>query len=336
MQNQLLKKEGIALAFLARYLLTLKEGSRLKTIHALAKESDLSVGLIQAAFKSLEQSRAIAVDRQGRNGSFITKHYPKRLMRYSNISHLVCVMPLPYEAIYQGFASGLKAQLTELPFYFAHMRGSDARIQCLVDGVYHFAITSRLAAETSFLQSRFNITLRFGDKSYTQGHKLIFRKGEFENIQKVAVDPASADQKLISRAFFNADFRHALDAFFSNTNQTSPTLFDELLHSKEKSTHKDHSIEYVEIPYHDVLKQIVNKQIDASIWQVNSSEMLEQLGLDAMELPSEGIYQAAAQAVILTRKQDVDMQKLLQTSVNPLELLRHQQAVINGEIQPIY
>ena len=54
---------------------------------------------------------------------------------------------LAYTRLYEGLASGLKAQFDGIPFYYAHMRGADIRVECLLNGVYDMAVVSRLAAE---------------------------------------------------------------------------------------------------------------------------------------------------------------------------------------------
>lgn len=39
-----------------------------------------------------------------------------------------------------------------IPFYYAHMRGADIRVECLLNGVYDMAVVSRLAAESYLTQ----------------------------------------------------------------------------------------------------------------------------------------------------------------------------------------
>lgn len=51
MSHGLLKKEGVAQACLARYLLGERCGNRLKTIEELSSDYGLSVGLVQFALK---------------------------------------------------------------------------------------------------------------------------------------------------------------------------------------------------------------------------------------------------------------------------------------------
>ncbi|MGQ7152464.1 helix-turn-helix domain-containing protein, partial [Escherichia coli] len=58
MRRTFIKKEGVVITTLARYLLGEKCGNRLKTIDELATECRSSVGLTQAALKTLESSGA--------------------------------------------------------------------------------------------------------------------------------------------------------------------------------------------------------------------------------------------------------------------------------------
>ncbi|STH70408.1 amino acid transporter [Escherichia coli] len=91
-------------------------GNRLKTIDELATECRSSVGLTQAALKTLESSGAIRIERRGRNGSYLVEMDNKALLSHVDINNVVCAMPLPYTRLYEGLASGLKAQFDGIPF----------------------------------------------------------------------------------------------------------------------------------------------------------------------------------------------------------------------------
>lgn len=119
------QKEGVVITTLARYLLGEKCGNRLKTIDELATECRSSVGLTQAALKTLESSGAIRIERRGRNGSYLVEMDNKALLSHVDINNVVCAMPLPYTRLYEGLASGLKAQFDGIPFT---MRTCAARI----------------------------------------------------------------------------------------------------------------------------------------------------------------------------------------------------------------
>ncbi|MDX7990765.1 GntR family transcriptional regulator YhfZ [Xenorhabdus littoralis] len=301
MSQTFIKKEGIAQAFLARYLLSEQCGNRLKTIELLAKECGLSVGLMQAALKSLEQAQAVGIKRRGRNGSFLAQINHKLLLEYADIGNVVCAMPLPYTRAYEGLASGLKASCVGVPFYFAHMRGSDIRIECLLNGVYDLAVTSKLAAEQHPEHKDIYIALSLGTQSYTDRHRLIFRHGERESIRRIGLDSTSADQKIMTNQYF---------------------------------AEKD--IELVEVSYHECLNQIIKGHIDAAIWNVGQGHELLAQGL-MTELPDDSeCFIKASEAVILARKDNIPIQQFLQTMVNRDSLLTHQRNVVAGIIEPIY
>ncbi len=80
---------------------------------------------------------------------------------------------LPYTRLYEGLASGLKAQFDGIPFYYAHMRGADIRVECLLNGVYDMAVVSRLAAESYLTQKGLCLALELGPHTYVGEHQLI-------------------------------------------------------------------------------------------------------------------------------------------------------------------
>ncbi len=98
-------------------------------------------------------------------------------------------------------ASGLKAQFDGIPFYYAHMRGADIRVECLLNGVYDMAVVSRLAAESYLTQKGLCLALELGPHTYVGEHQLICRKGESANVKRVGLDNRSADQKIMTDVF---------------------------------------------------------------------------------------------------------------------------------------
>lgn len=301
MSRTYMKKEGQALAALARYLIGEKIGNRLKTIGDLAGECGFSVGLTQAALKTLESSGAIRLQRCGRNGSYLESKDHNALLVHIDIRNVVCAMPLPYTRLYEGLASALKAQFEGLPFYYAHMRGADIRVECLLNGIYDMAVVSRLAAESYLQQSGLCKVLELGPHTYVGEHQLICRKGQAATVRKVGLDNRSTDQRIMTEAFFGT-----------------------------------RDIERVELSYHDSLYHIANGSIDAVIWNVASQAELSQLGLEARPLSGDARFLQATEAVVLTRADDHTMQHLLKTIVNLPTLLTHQQRVTRGELEPRY
>ncbi|HGV9225563.1 GntR family transcriptional regulator YhfZ [Citrobacter amalonaticus] len=301
MHRTFIKKEGVVLTTLARYLLGEKCGNRLKTIDELAAECHSSVGLTQAALKTLESSGAIRIERRGRNGSYLVEMDNRTLLKHVDINNVVCAMPLPYTRLYEGLASGLKAQFDGIPFYYAHMRGADIRVECLLNGVYDMAVVSRLAAESYLAQDGLRITLALGPHTYVGEHQLICRKSESADVKCVGLDNRSADQKIMTEACFG-----------------------------------DRDVELIDMPYHESLQRIAKGDVDAVIWNVVAEAELAVLGLEATPLTNDPRFLQATEAVVLTRAEDYPMQQLLRAVVNKEALLAHQQRVANGEQEPSY
>lgn len=299
MSKTFIKKEGMALVNLARYLLGEQPGYRLKTIDELSAEFALSVGVVQNALKTLENSRCIGLERRGRNGTVLTSLDYQALLQQADIGNLVCAMPLPYTRLYEGLASGLKIQFGNIPLYYAHMRGADIRIECLINGVYNMAVVSRLAAESYLQQGKVTQLLALGPGSYVHGHQMICHRDRQHNIRRVGLDPRSPDQRLLT------------DLFFDNQ-----------------------PIERVDVPYHECLQRIEKGDIDAAIWNTRRQVLGEQLVMT--ELRDNPRYSLASEAVLLARSDDRLIHQLTDRLLDRQALLQHQQDVVSGKLEPSY
>ncbi|CFQ55303.1 DNA-binding protein [Yersinia frederiksenii] len=299
MSKKFIKKEGLALVSMARYLIGERPGNRLKTIDELSDDFGISVGVVQHALKVLEADNAIIVERRGRNGTLLIDLNMSLLLQQADLGNMVCAMPLPYTKLYEGLASGLRQQFTLLPLYFAHMRGAEVRIECLIDGIYDMAVVSHLAAKSYLAQGKVSVALNLGNGSYVDGHQLICRRGEQHNIRRVGLDPRSPDQCLLTEIKFAGQ-----------------------------------PIEVVELPYSDCIAHINRGDIDAAIW--NLADNIPHEDLQAIKLQGDERYIQASQAVILIRPDNHPIKLLLEKGINETLLLDHQRAVQNGEIEPRY
>ncbi|CFQ30828.1 GntR family transcriptional regulator YhfZ [Yersinia bercovieri] len=299
MSKKFIKKEGLALVSMARYLIGERPGNRLKTIDELSEDFGISVGVVQHALKVLEADGAIIVERRGRNGTLLVDLNMALLLQQADLGNMVCAMPLPYTKLYEGLASGLREQFTLLPLYFAHMRGAEVRIECLIDGIYDMAVVSHLAAKSYLAQGRVAMALNLGNGSYVDGHQLICRRGEQHNIRRVGLDPRSPDQCLLTEIKFAGQ-----------------------------------AIELVELPYSDCIVHINRGDIDAAIW--NLADDVPHDHLQAVKLQGDERYIQASQAVILIRPDNHPIKLLLEKGINETLLLNHQRAVQKGEIEPRY
>ncbi|MGC9459974.1 GntR family transcriptional regulator YhfZ [Vibrio genomosp. F10] len=293
-----ISKEGSAIMSIAQYLMTTTEGDRLRTIDSLSEEFSVSVGFIQKALTTIEQRGAVMLSKQGRNGTFITQLDYRELVGCAGLSNVVCAMPLPYTRHYEGLASGLKAQIGDLPLYFAHMRGASVRAECLRNGTYDVAIMSKLAAKE--LASGLVTAIDLGAHSYSHEHRLIFKKGRYENIRRVGVDPDSPDQKILtSQAFADKD------------------------------------IEIVEIHYGESLAHLTKGDIDAVVWLPEAIEM-EKYDLDERSLSHVPACRDASEAVMLVNGASSHLTILLRKLLRTDQLREHQNAVVEGTIIPSY
>ncbi|MDE1239747.1 GntR family transcriptional regulator YhfZ [Vibrio aestuarianus] len=293
-----ISKEGMAIMNVAKYLMTTNEGERLRTIDSLSIEFSVSVGFIQKALTTLEKRGAVALTRQGRNGTYIRQLDYRELSICSGAQYLVCAMPLPYTRHYEGLASGLKEQLGDLPLYFAHMRGASVRAECLQNGTYDIAIMSKLAAEE--LADGLVTAVDLGVGSYSHEHRLIYRKGEYDKILRVGVDPDSPDQKLLTKHAF-----------------------------------MDKTIEIVKIHYAESLNYLLNGQIDAVVWLPEAIDM-QKNGLSEKSLSHLAACRDASEAVMLVKGVNTHIIVLLRRLLNQSKLLSHQKNVIDGKLIPSY
>ena len=179
------------------------------------------------------------------------------------------------------------------------MRGAEVRIECLIDGIYDMAVVSHLAAKSYLDQGKVALALNLGNGSYVDGHQLICRRGEQNNIRRVGLDPRSPDQCLLTEIKFAGQ-----------------------------------PIELVELPYSDCIAHINRGDIDAAIW--NLADNVPHEDLQAIKLQGDERYIQASQAVILIRPDNHPIKLLLEKGINETLLLNHQRAVQNGEIEPRY
>ncbi|AFJ47340.1 GntR family transcriptional regulator YhfZ [Shimwellia blattae] len=300
--SRYLKKEGLALRYLAMYLMSLRPGDRLKPISALRLDSGLSVGLLQGALMSLEQGGCVQIQRQGRNGSLLSQVDYPALLRYADIPALVCAMPLPYTKKYEGLATGLRQAFSGVPFWFAHMSGADVRVECLCNGLYDMAVMSRLAAEyyCAAPDCRVEIAILSGPDTCAR-HGVIRRQGDKGPVKRVALDSRSLDQRILTREQFPRE-----------------------------------AVDYIEISYHHCLHSLAQGMVDAVVWNTEDPDSIALRGLSATPLAPSDFVRSAAEAAVVIRKGDATTRQLLSTFVDVSQVVACQQQVIRGECDPRY
>lgn len=199
-RDLLMKKSGQAISFLAGELLKIGVGDRIPTFSQFAEGQPFSRGTFQNAMGMLEQMRAVALEKHGHMGTYLTMKDTNLLLDCVGVNYVSGIMPLPYTKCYEGLATGLFNTISErsrMSVDIAYMRGSEKRIQAVVAGRYDFAVTSRLSARKALERGMEIELLRdFGPESYLKGQSLIFRDRDATEItdgMRVGVDDTSLD-----------------------------------------------------------------------------------------------------------------------------------------------
>lgn len=241
-RDLMMKKSGQAISFVAGELLRLSPGDRVPALSQLEAAGGFSRGTLQNAINNLEKVGAVAMERHGHMGTFLTVKDTQLLLQCRGIQFLSGTMPLPYTRSYEGLSTGLFNTLSEraqLPVDIAYMRGSERRIQAVVNGRYDFAVTSLLAAKQAMEGGMAIELLRsFGPESYLKGQALVFWDPHATGLtagMRVGVDDASLDQKEL-------------------------TL----------SLTRDLPVELVHINYSQLITHLQRGEIDAAVWNLDN------------------------------------------------------------------
>ncbi|MGL4671140.1 YhfZ family protein [Cetobacterium sp.] len=273
MQNKIMKMEK-AISGIGRDILLKEVDDNLDTITNYSQNLELSLGTIQSALNYFVQDEILELKKMGKNGTCIQKIDFKKLLSVLKIKYLLCCMPITYSQRYkkimQDIDEGLKVPV---PLYFSHMRGGYVRLKLVEEGVFHFGLVSKLAAQNS-IKSGLNLEIiaEFGPKSYVTKHVLLKRKDSA--IKIVGKDPESNDH-----------------IFLTNLN-----------------FQKNENIKILDIKYSEVIENLIEKKIDAAIW--NYDDVLDKMiHLQNNNIAIEDLSEnegnvLATESVIVIRKND--------------------------------
>ncbi len=207
--HTLYSKNGAALVEIAGKLLSCKVGDRIDSIPALSVALGVSIGTISKCLDLLEKDGSIALAKKGHLGSYVERIDYAALWKIGNFGSLFCVMPLPYTRKYEALASALSTYFASrhLPFQIAYMRGATVRKEGMHTGRYDMAVMSLLAANRlRDEEGNVEIIARFGKGSYLEKHVLITPK-ESTRVKRIAVDPDSIDQAILTRLYLKSQHR---------------------------------------------------------------------------------------------------------------------------------
>ncbi len=305
-KTKLMQKNGIAAIKIARELITMKVGDRIKTIADYSEQFEAARGTVQSAINLLKETKALELQPRGHMGTFISFIDYEIMWKFTDYGTLMGVMPLPYSKRYEGLATGLykTVETRSFPFSLAFMRGAETRISALKDGRYDFAVVSKLAALEGIKRGiDIDIVVGFGEKSYVNEHVLIFSEEKNEIIKdgmKVGIDRNSIDHAVLT-----------------------------------KEVCKDKEVELVDLKYNQVITKLQSKEIDAAIW--NLDEVKEKkLNLKYKSISEILEKNTDSEAVVIVDNSKFGIKNLLKKIIDKDTVIETQEAVIEEKIIPSY
>lgn len=306
MLENLKSKNTLSIELIAKYFISIDINTKIKTVTDLQNEVNVSRGTIQNSIKILTNAKAVTLLSRGMLGTFLIEKNLDLLLEYSNLSFLVGVMPLPYSKHYEGLSTGLLfvlEQTLNLPVNMAYMRGSQKRIQLVLNGRYDYAIVSKFAAKEYInnYPDALEIVSDFGKSSYLNEHVLLlsdFDKTEIEDGMRVGIDYDSIDQSKLTLAACH-----------------------------------DKKVSLVQVDYSQLLEMLKRKEIDATVW--NGDEIKENnKDLNVVKLNIEQSDNTSA--VIVIDRNRIDLRKVLMDAIDEKAVLEIQNDVIAGGRIPSY
>lgn len=299
-------KTGSIIRKLCDELIDKNKGDRIDSITNYATKFDVARGTIQNAFAYLKDVNAIKTLSRGQLGTYLEFIDINKIINIANRGGLVGVMPLPYSVLYQGFATGLflNAQHNNIDLQMAFMRGSKTRVEMLINGNYDFVVMSMLSA--SFYLKEFpdlTIAVRFGEKTYLKARKLIFSSNNFSKINdgmRVGVDFRSKDMIVLT----------------------------------EKQC-EGKNVEFVSVPYMQLLSEIQKKNIDVAL--MNTDDLLiNDKSLNIVSIEENYMQNMDTEAVLVIKKTDKISRIILKNIIDKENIVKIQNDVLKGNIDPVY
>lgn len=199
------RKDWYVSTSIAREMIGLKVGDRIPTISDYCETFDCSRGIVQNALMTLQENKAIELEKQGKKGSFLLLKDDEKLVEYSGLSHITASMPPPLNIHAAGLATGICQGMSrfKVPFTFAFVHGSKNRVDALKRGVYDFVVTTRYTAnEVTRLNPEIEMAFPFAGCEYSPPYKLYINRPNLTGVQDgmtVAIDNSSSDHAKLTK-----------------------------------------------------------------------------------------------------------------------------------------
>lgn len=281
MDSNKYKKIEVGIIELAKDILSREIGENIDTIINYSEKFNLSLGTIQKSLTLLSEKNIVKLVKMGKYGTRIEKIDYKKLLNILGYEYLLCVMPITYSSRYKKIMDSISDSFRiPISLYFSHMRGGYVRLKLIEQGVFQFGVVSKLAAQEA-ITSGLNLEIieEFGPRTYVTKHVILKRKDGL--VRRVGVDLESNDHTFLT----NLNFQ------------------------------KNENINFQEIKYSEVIEKLIEKTIDAAIWNyddvLDKLILLEKNNIVIEELKDEGgISLLATESVIVIPKNNKIMKTL--------------------------
>lgn len=291
---------------LAENLIQLKIGQRLPSIRSLAASSHMSVGSVSTALNGLQDLGAVKIEKRGHLGSILVDISVVELWNLVEDGPLVIAMTLPMHRRFEGLATGLKRSLERagISVYLIFIRGSRTRLKALREKRCHVAVMSGLAASELCGEGQ-EILFTLPPGTWVSNYSLFYRQiPAGERLLRVVVDPDSYDHKRLTELEFEGQ-----------QVELRPASFVQFSH---------------------LLK---NGDIDALLWTTDQEEAFLGDGI-ANRAVSDRVMQLAGEksisATFVGRAGSDILRSVLNTTLDPGEIMQVQRDVVSGKLIPEY
>lgn len=300
-----LNKAGITMQRVAVRLCGIPLGTKIPTVSELQESCEASRGNVQKALAALKDSGAVTLEAHGQNGTLLTAVDYLSLADACGRRHLVGTMPLPYTQRYEGLATALYTLFNEggMRSFITFLRGSEARVQMLLDGSADYAVMSQMALE-EYIRAGcdLEVALTCGPFSYVGRHVLLAADAARTDWSgaRVGIDESSVDQSSLTHRYF-----------------------------------ADERVDYVPVQYTHIVNMLLAGKLDVGIWNEDDVHM-KASGLAMRPLGDLGAQDSNTRAVVVVRADDPFSCQLIRSLANAEKIEGIQRQVMEGRLAARY
>jgi ABC-type amino acid transport substrate-binding protein len=305
LKKRYLQKNGMVLMNIAREMMTLSPGDRMTTISEYVERFDVAKGTVQGILKYLCES-AMSLDKMGHLGSYVKTIDYAAMWKFTGWEAIVGLLPLPLNARLRSLSTAItKAfESAHIPFRMAFMQSASHRIAALKEFRFDFIIVSELSSEMLLAEDAgLRVALKLAEDSYSEANRIAFRdpkETKIQNGMKVAFDPASPDQRIITEYITRGK-----------------------------------TVKYVEMPYRSTLQSLSAGKVDAIVYQAETLKNTDS-SFGLVEIGDQELARKVMGAVVAVNDENYHVGALLRKVIS-VDFVRRAQAEIEaGRILSYY